>query len=231
MKIRIAFCVLIAFAGCFVSVVNGQTINVAESQTELKNDDILVMIKSGLSAEIIVAKIKSSNTKFDTSPNTLAELKELGVPDPVILAMVESASLKKSSDLKTENGPKDSKAKIYVYRKKEFSTRNMQPSVYVDGTEVARIDDGKYFIVKLEPGKHKIFVNKEFSGAEIDMKAGEEYYFRVSMKSGFWKAHGEVEYVPKEQGTFEMNKMSPLEPKWIKDKSVITEDKTGPKLM
>src|SRR6185295_5032907 len=111
---------------------------------------------------------------------------------------------------------------VYVYRRKEFNTRNMQPSVYVDGREVARMDDGKFFIVTLEPGKHTVFVNKEYSGAEVDMKPGEEYYFRVSIKPGFWKGRGEVDFVQKEQGVLEIKKMNPLEEKWIKDKSRVT---------
>ena len=48
------------------------------------------MLKSGLSPEIIVAKIKTSVSKFDTAPATLRELKAAGVPEAVILAMLET---------------------------------------------------------------------------------------------------------------------------------------------
>ena len=54
----------------------------------LGNKEVLEMIKAGLTAEVIVAKIKSSPTSFDTSPAALAELKSANVPDTVILAMV-----------------------------------------------------------------------------------------------------------------------------------------------
>jgi len=118
----------------------------------------------------------------------------------------------------------DPKATVYVYRKKNFNTRNMQPSVYLDGEEVARMDDGKFFAIKLEPGKHRLEVNKGHSGAEIDMKAGEQYYFRIDIKPGFWKGRGEVLYMQKEQGSLEIQKMNPLEDKWIKDKSKVTVD-------
>lgn len=59
---------------------------------ELTNKDVLEMLKAGLATEIIVAKIKSSPTKFDTSAATLAELKEAKVPDAVIMAMVQPAA-------------------------------------------------------------------------------------------------------------------------------------------
>lgn len=55
----------------------------------LTNKDVLDLMKAGLTADIIVAKIKSSETNFDTSPTALAELKAANVPDAVILAMVK----------------------------------------------------------------------------------------------------------------------------------------------
>lgn len=55
----------------------------------LTNKDVLDMTKAGLASDIIVAKITSSETNFDTSPAALAELKSAGVPDTVILAMVK----------------------------------------------------------------------------------------------------------------------------------------------
>lgn len=57
--------------------------------TALTNKDVVEMLKSGLTAEIVIAKIKSSPTKFDTSPTALADLKTAGVPDAVIMAMVQ----------------------------------------------------------------------------------------------------------------------------------------------
>ena len=47
------------------------------------------MVRAGLATAIIVAKIRSSPSKFDTSAATLAELQEAKVPDAVILAMVQ----------------------------------------------------------------------------------------------------------------------------------------------
>jgi hypothetical protein len=58
----------------------------------LTNKDVLDMIRSGLTADVIVAKIKSSETNFDTSPSALAELKAANVPDNVMLAMVKGPS-------------------------------------------------------------------------------------------------------------------------------------------
>lgn len=62
-----------------------------QSNTALTNQDVITMAKAGLPAEVVVAKIKSSSTKFDTSPSALTELKKDGVPDSVILVMVEGS--------------------------------------------------------------------------------------------------------------------------------------------
>jgi len=50
------------------------------------------MWQAKLEAEIIVAKIKSTACRFDTSPLALQQLKGAGLPDAVLLAMVEAAS-------------------------------------------------------------------------------------------------------------------------------------------
>jgi hypothetical protein len=57
----------------------------------LTNNDILGMVKAGVAAEIIVAKIKNSSCSFDTTPAALEELKRAGVPDNVVLTMVQSS--------------------------------------------------------------------------------------------------------------------------------------------
>jgi hypothetical protein len=56
----------------------------------LRNEDVLKMHQSGISPEVVVAKIKASAAVFDTSPAALRGLKEAGVPDAVVLAMVEA---------------------------------------------------------------------------------------------------------------------------------------------
>jgi hypothetical protein len=56
----------------------------------LTNKDISSMTKAGLEPAIILAKIRSSATSFDTSADALIELKNAGVANNVIQAMVTS---------------------------------------------------------------------------------------------------------------------------------------------
>jgi len=61
----------------------------------LSNKDVVEMLKAELSQEVVIAKIKSSSCRFDTSPDALKELKAAKVPDPVILAMVQAPVIPK----------------------------------------------------------------------------------------------------------------------------------------
>lgn len=54
----------------------------------LVNEDIIRMVKADFTPDTIIAEIKSSVCNFVTTPAALRQLKEEGVPDAVILAMV-----------------------------------------------------------------------------------------------------------------------------------------------
>ncbi|MBA2503663.1 MAG: hypothetical protein H0V27_12370 [Pyrinomonadaceae bacterium] len=64
--------------------------NPQETLVRLTNKEVMEMVRSGLSADVIVAKIKRSRCNFDTFPGVLAEMKRNGVPEAVILAMIEA---------------------------------------------------------------------------------------------------------------------------------------------
>lgn len=74
---------------------SGAAKNVQQSSppaTALRNQDVLEMLKAGLSPEVVAAKINISSCDFDTSPVALKQLKAAGVPDKVLLAMLRAAS-------------------------------------------------------------------------------------------------------------------------------------------
>ncbi|MFI5086905.1 MAG: hypothetical protein ACHP7I_00795 [Terriglobales bacterium] len=56
----------------------------------LTNSDVVKMVKVKLADGIIISKIKTSASNFDTSVNALVKLKEAGVSDPVIQAMQDA---------------------------------------------------------------------------------------------------------------------------------------------
>jgi hypothetical protein len=58
------------------------------AQDVLTNDSVISMKKAGLSDSLMLAKIRSSASKFDTSTKGLIALKNAGISDPIIEAMV-----------------------------------------------------------------------------------------------------------------------------------------------
>jgi len=58
------------------------------AQEVLTNQSIVEMVRAGLSERIIVAKIQSSQTNFDTRTEALIALKQSGVPEKVLEAIV-----------------------------------------------------------------------------------------------------------------------------------------------
>src|SRR4030095_10774980 len=62
------------------------------AQALLTNDSLVALKKAGLSDSIIISKIKSSQTKFDTSSKALIGLKNAGMSDQVIEAVLNAGS-------------------------------------------------------------------------------------------------------------------------------------------
>jgi hypothetical protein len=58
----------------------------------LTNDDIVTMVQAGLPQDVIVEKIKTSKTAFDTSTEALVALKKAGVGGDIIRIMVNPAA-------------------------------------------------------------------------------------------------------------------------------------------
>jgi S1-C subfamily serine protease len=82
------FLTLSLLVSVFLLASSTQTL-LAQSQEKLTNKDVIELVKTGISNEIITAKIKASKTEFDTSPTALQELKKEGVPDAIILVMLQ----------------------------------------------------------------------------------------------------------------------------------------------
>lgn len=85
------------------------------TQKVLTNRDVLEMLKSGLPADVIAAKIKVSHCDFATEVSDLKGLKEAGVPDNVVLAMVQAPHY--------ETGPTDGKIRVFVTDSQSWEIR------------------------------------------------------------------------------------------------------------
>jgi len=119
---------------------------------------------------------------------------------------------------------KSSKGTVYIYRYKQFVGSALEPSVYCDETQLARMDNGRYFSVEVEPGKHTFYSNDKQSGLELDVKAGEKYFVRVEIAAGMMKGHGRLILMAPEQGSYELKskKLKPLDVSKVADRTRVS---------
>jgi hypothetical protein len=63
----------------------------------MTNRDVIRLVRAKISDDIIMAKIRQSKTRFDTSTEGLVALKEAGVSDDLINVMVNAGNNNSSS--------------------------------------------------------------------------------------------------------------------------------------
>jgi hypothetical protein len=79
---------LVAVACVFLLLTIASVGAAAPAQKPLSNDDVLSMVQAGLPQDVVIEKIKSSKTAFDTSTEALVSLKKAGVSGDIIRIMV-----------------------------------------------------------------------------------------------------------------------------------------------
>lgn len=88
-------CLICLLCFAFAHAVTAQ--ETSPSHKRLDNHDILSMVQGGVSADVIIAKIRAASAvgpdalHFDTGVEALQALKTAGVPDPVVQAMINPA--------------------------------------------------------------------------------------------------------------------------------------------
>ena len=140
----------------------------------------------------------------------------------MLISFASARQVQSSTESATVSQGSNSQATVYVYRYKQWAGKALSPSVYCDGTELARMENGRYFVVTLAPGKHVFRSNDKQSGIDVDLKSGQKYYIRVELATGFWKGHGRVISVEPDQGSYEIKKLKPLDKDKVKDAQLVT---------
>jgi hypothetical protein len=108
----------------------------------------------------------------------------------------------------------DTPAEVYVYRKGGGPW--IHPDVYCDGLDVARLDDNRFFKVKVDPGLHTFDVSSKRSSERwvppvtIDARPGGTYFIRVGEDYGF-----HLYQVGAAQGRKELERSTPIEKKHV----------------
>ena len=116
-------------------------------------------------------------------------------------------------------GQSEGTAKVYIYRYRQYAGAALEPSVFCDESQIARMDNGRYFVMTVTHGKHVFRSNDTQAGLELEAVAGKEYYLRVELVPGVWKFHGHLVVVAPEQGAYEVKRLPLLDPGKVKDRS------------
>lgn len=103
---RSGLCLVMLFSLVAVAITQAQQQPIQVSV--LTNADILTMVKAKQPTDVILQKIQSSRCRFDTYPSVLDELKYKGVPDEILIAMVEASN----GRLQKPAGPVSSEAPL-----------------------------------------------------------------------------------------------------------------------
>lgn len=126
------------------------------AQTEtITNQSVIDMKEMGFSDEVIVTKIKTSETNFDTSLAAMKQLKEKGISDAIIMEIMNSSNKEEADE---EANEVDFKTGIYI--NKDGEATKLLPTVF-SGTKTNTL--GAAFSYGIASAKIKSIMNNAHS--------------------------------------------------------------------
>jgi hypothetical protein len=158
----------------------------------LTNERVTTLVKAGLSPAIIVSKIRSSKTNFNTSTDELIRLKQAQIPDEIVAAMFDAS--RHASSVSSSVGAGDAskadpndpsaahEAGIYWYQEKggQKTMTQLEPSIS------KQTKTGGVFTSAMTAGLTKIKFKAALSGQNAPMQIDEGrpvFYFYFEVKN------------------------------------------------
>lgn len=188
----------------------------------MTNDEVISLAKAGLASSVIIGKIKTSKSNFDMSTDALIKLKQAGVTDDTVTAMLEAKSGKPLNTSVTANSsgaaavgetgdPNDPMAKhnygIYLYEEKD-GQRKMTP---VKPSVSAQNRTGGLFTSQMTYGIGKVKTKANLPGRSADLQLTQTtptFYFYLDVTSGGLNTSSGVPSDPKEFTLVRFNQRS-----------------------
>lgn len=209
MKNKVLICI------AFFTLLLSANVSVSGQDGVMNNDEVISLAKAGLSSSIIVGKIRTSKTNFDLSTDSLIKLKQAGVGDDIVTAMLEAKSGKSVSATPAAgaaNGdPNDPMSKhnygIYLYEEKEGVRKmtQLQPNVS------AQNRTGGMFTSSLTYGIGKVKIKSNLPGRNAALQIKETqpvFYFYLDVTSGGLNTASGVPSTPNEFAMIRFNQRS-----------------------
>jgi hypothetical protein len=120
----------------------------------------------------------------------------------------------------------EKKAEIVVYRETARKGRWIKPPVFCDNIEVGYLDNGRYIILLVAPGKHTITSDKTGSSVAVDAKEEQPSYVSLHVVWGWKHGLGVVEQQPAETARASAASLVPIQPDAIVEPNLVCLDRT-----
>jgi hypothetical protein len=100
---------------------------------------------------------------------------------------------------------------IIFFRESHFAGSALKPSIFVDGKEMDRLANGRWFSVHADPGKHQLQSSaKNEPATVIETAAGETTYVQMVILTGNWRGGGRLLQVDAGDAQKVIAKLKPL---------------------
>jgi len=185
----------------------------AMAQDKMTNDEVISLTKAGLASSIIIGKINSTPSSFDTSTDALITLKKEGVTDEVVAAMMQAKAGRPVSTASAGmDDPNDPASKhnfgIYMFEEKDGVKKMTQLQPTMSGQNRT----GGQFTAAVTPfglGKVKTKTNLPGRNAALQLTTTTPvFYFYLDNASGGLNTASGIPSSPKEFTLVRFNQRS-----------------------
>jgi len=129
--------------------------------------------------------------------------------DPAAQAPADVAKPSANSAQSDVDKGKDST--IVFFREHHFTGSALKPSIYLDGKEMDRLTNGRWFSVHAEPGKHQLQSSaKNEPATVIETVSGGTTYVQMVILTGNWRGGGRLLQVDAGEAQKVVAKLKPL---------------------
>ena len=154
-------------------------------------------MRNYLAATLFVSLLAALPVASQQAPTTPAAQS----PAPAVAAKPDAA----------QPGTDKKNSTIVFFREHHFTWSALKPSIYLDGTEVDRLANGKWFSVQAAPGKHQLQSSaKNEPATVIETVAGETTYVQMVILTGNWRGGGRLLQVDAGEAQKVIAKLKPL---------------------
>jgi ankyrin repeat protein len=110
--------------------------------------------------------------------------------------------------------PTNANATVYIFRTHQMVGAPLKPPISCDGVELAHMQNGRYFRVQLDPGRHHLYSNDQ--GVSLLAAPGGVYYIEAKVVP-FTDKSMSLRALPAEETPSAMHKLKALDDKAIVD--------------